>query len=241
MLHWCQSGNRTLNAKSDQQLAGLFKELWLEECSPEGCIRISKTQTRSYGNSVLKRNFLLRNDRTWVRILGWVPVQVRIPLVLLRTFSRAEFAERRVEPHWQCLLFLSTNTRPETKMKICVAFQNYADCLCVQLYENELFKEQKCQLYLPGVAVWTRVYWCKRVNTGWFLPLIWPSPVKPLLVRGIEPEPEPKRLSFLSIMPYNPHLSRNRGGIRPPVSSQTEASFHGDSTSTPGPERTSLW
>lgn len=58
------------------------------------------------------------------------------------------------------------------KMKICVAFQNYADCLCVQLYGNELFKEQKRQLYLPGVAVWTRVYRCKQVNIGWFLPLI---------------------------------------------------------------------
>lgn len=98
--------------------------------------------------------------------------------------------------------------RPETKMKICVF-----SFLCVQLYGNELFKEQKCQLYLPGVAVWTRVYWCKQVNTGWFLPLIWPSPVNPSLVRGIQPEPEPERLSFPSIMPYNPHLSRNRGGI----------------------------
>lgn len=51
------SGNRTLNAKSDQQLAGLFKELWREECSPEGCIKMSKTQMRSYGNSVPKEEF----------------------------------------------------------------------------------------------------------------------------------------------------------------------------------------
>lgn len=204
-------------------------------------LRLVKHRCEATGILCVKRNFLLKNDRTWVRILGWVPAQLHIPPVVLWTFGRAEFAEWRVKPHWQCLLFLSANTRPETKMKICVAFQNYADCLCVELYENELFKEQKCQLYLPGVAVWTRVYWCKQVNIGWFLPLIWPSPVNPSLVRGIEPEPEPKRLSFMSIMPYNPHLSRNRGGIRPPVSSETEASFHGDSTSTPGPERTSLW
>lgn len=49
MLHWCQTGNRTLNAKSDQ--------LWREECSPEGCIKISKTQMRSYGNSEHKEEY----------------------------------------------------------------------------------------------------------------------------------------------------------------------------------------
>lgn len=57
MLHWCQSGNRTLDAKSAQRLAGPFTELRREECSPEGCVKISKTQVGSYGNSVRKEEF----------------------------------------------------------------------------------------------------------------------------------------------------------------------------------------
>lgn len=58
------------------------------------------------------------------------------------------------------------------------------------------------------MAVWTFVYWCKWVNIGQFLLLIWPRPVNTLLVHGTEPEPEtepePKLLSFHSIIPYNP-------------------------------------
>lgn len=211
VLRWCQSGNTTFNAKADQQLAGLFKELWREEWSPEGCIKMSKTQMRSYGNSVPKEEF---SAEGWSKLgphPGMSPraaphsaggsVDIRQSRVC-RATGRTTPAMFAVAQH--------KHPRPQTKMKICVF-----SFLCVQLYGNELFKEQK--LYLPGVAVWTRVYWCKQVNTGWFLPLIWPSPVNPSPVRGIqpepEPEPEPKRLSFPSIMPYNPHLSRNRGGI----------------------------
>lgn len=133
----------------------------------------------------------------WVKSLWWVTVQNLVVHLYQHT---AEFAVRWVKPHWRCLLFLSTNefwNRIWTFGTL-VAFQNYADCMCVQVYD----KEQKCQLYLSGVAVWTFVYGCKWVNIGQFLLLIWPSPVNTSLVHGLEPEP--KLLSFHSVMPYNP-------------------------------------
>lgn len=87
-------------------------------------LRSVKHRCEAAGILCVKRGiFLLKNERTWVRLLGRVPVRLHIPPGLLWTSGRAEFAERRVEPHRQCLLFLSTNRRPETKMKICVAMQ----------------------------------------------------------------------------------------------------------------------
>lgn len=86
--------------------------------------------------------------------------------------------------------------------------------------------KRKCQLYLPGVAVWTCVYKCKQVNIGQVLPLIWRSPLSTSMVSRTEPEPE-HQIAFCPVhCVQQPHLSRNLGGIRPPVNSDARAQRH---------------
>lgn len=91
------------------------------------------------------------------------------------------------------------------------------------------------------------VSWCKRVHTGLVLPRLWPTPVSPP-ADGWHQASTQTCFSPLAFSGFRcaaqPQLSQSHRGILLPVGSgpqDTELSFHGGVTNTPGPERTSLW